>query len=211
MSDIFDLFKKIESKNKFTNSSIEYIIVGLGNIGKEYENTRHNIGFRAVDEIAKAKNVSINRAKFKAMCAECVIADKKVLLLKPTTYMNLSGDAVQEAMNFYKVTPDKIIVFSDDISISVGSVRIREKGSAGGHNGLKDIIAKIGTDNFTRIKLGVGERPNRDYDLADWVLGKFSEEDNKVYSTFLDKSTQMCETIINDGIDKAKNMFNKTV
>ena len=210
MSDIFDLFKKIETKKEVSSGSIEYLIVGLGNIGKEYENTRHNIGFRAVDEVARAFNVSINRSKFKAMCGECTVAGKRALLMKPTTFMNLSGDAVSEAVNFYKLKPENIIVFSDDISISVGSVRIREKGSAGGHNGLKDIIAKIGTDSFTRVRLGVGERPNRDYDLADWVLGKFSDSDNKIYAELLTVAPKICETLIVEGTDKAKNLYNRT-
>ena len=155
------------------SSQAGWIIVFLGNPGMKFENTRHNVGFMAGDELAKKLNVKIDRAKFKALVRQVEIGGEKVLLMKPQTYMNLSGDAVREAMAFYKIPIDHVIVISDDVSLPVGKLRIRRSGSAGGHNGLKDIIAKCGGDGFPRVKVGVGEKPHPDYDMADWVLSAF--------------------------------------
>ena len=175
MSNIFDLFRKIESPAD--NRPISRLVVGLGNPGATYDGTRHNAGFIAVDAIAKAQNASPFRLKFRALVSECVIGDERVLLMKPETFMNLSGEAVGEAAGFYKLAPEQVVVLCDDISFAPGALRIRRKGSAGGHNGLKSIIAHLGSDAFVRFRLGVGEKPNPAYDLADWVLGKFPKED----------------------------------
>ena len=175
MSNIFDLFRKIESPAD--SRPISRLVVGLGNPGANYEGTRHNAGFIAIDTIARAQNASPFRLKFHALVSECVIGDTRVLLMKPETFMNLSGEAVGEAAKFYKLSPEQVVVLCDDISFAPGALRIRRKGSAGGHNGLKSIIAHLGSDAFVRFRLGVGEKPNPAYDLADWVLGKFPKED----------------------------------
>ena len=175
MANIFDLFRKIESPAD--SRPISRLVVGLGNPGANYENTRHNAGFIAVDAIAKARNASPFRLKFHALVSECVIGEERVLLMKPETFMTLSGEAVGEAAGFYKLAPEQVVVLCDDVSFASGALRIRRKGSAGGHNGLKSIIAHLGSDAFVRFRLGVGEKPSPDYDLADWVLGKFSKED----------------------------------
>lgn len=175
MANIFDLFRKIESPND--SRPISRLVVGLGNPGASYEGTRHNAGFIAIDAIAKAQNASPFRLKFHALVSECVIGDERVLLMKPETFMNLSGEAVGEAAKFYKLAPEQVVVLCDDVSFAPGALRIRRKGSAGGHNGLKSIIAHLGSDTFVRFRLGVGEKPSPAYDLADWVLGKFSKED----------------------------------
>ena len=175
MANIFDLFRKIESPND--SRPISRLVVGLGNPGASYEGTRHNAGFIAIDAIAKAQNASPFRLKFHALVSECVIGDERVLLMKPETFMNLSGEAVGEATGFYKLAPEQVVVLCDDVSFAPGALRIRRKGSAGGHNGLKSIIAHLGSDTFVRFRLGVGEKPSPAYDLADWVLGKFSKED----------------------------------
>ena len=171
-----DIFASI-SKPKA--GPIEYVIVGLGNPGIQYEGTRHNVGFMVLDYIAKQCNVSIDRMKFKGMTCDTTLNGKRVLLLKPMTYMNLSGDSVRDAMNFYKLTPDRVIVVYDDISLQPGKLRIRLKGSHGGQNGMRSIIEQCGTDTFPRIKMGIGEKPNPGWDLADWVLSKFSTQELK--------------------------------
>ena len=169
-----DIFASI-SKPKA--GPIEYLIVGLGNPGIQYEGTRHNVGFMVLDYIAKQCNVSIDRMKFKGMTCDTTLNGKRVFLLKPMTYMNLSGDSVRDAMNFYKLTPDRVIVVYDDISLQPGRLRIRLKGSHGGQNGMRSIIKQCGTDTFPRIKMGIGAKPNPGWDLADWVLSKFSTQE----------------------------------
>ena len=176
MASIFDLFKKIENSST-SGGKITHIVAGLGNPGAEYEKTRHNAGFMAIDKIAEDAGVKISRLKFRALTAEASLGGARVLLMKPETYMNSSGDAIAEAAAFYKIAPENIIVLHDEISFDVGVMRIRRKGSAGGHNGLKSIIAKLGSDNFPRIKIGVGQKPHPDYDLVSWVLGKFPDSD----------------------------------
>ena len=176
MSDIFDLFKKIEKQNTEVGS-VTHIVAGLGNPGAEYEKTRHNAGFMAIDRIAEDAGVKISRLKFRALTAEANISGVRVLLMKPQTFMNSSGEAIGEAAAFYKIPPENIIVLHDEISFDVGIMRIRRKGSAGGHNGLKSIIAHLSSDAFPRIKIGVGQKPSADYDLVSWVLGKFPEAD----------------------------------
>ena len=181
MADIFELFKKI-STDETTKSlgNVEYIVVGLGNPEKVYERTRHNAGFMAIDAIASRLGVRLDRAKFSALVGEAVIADKRVLLMKPQTSMNLSGNAVIEAARFYKIEPRNIVVLSDDITLGVGRLRVRRKGTHGGHNGLRSIEARLSSQEYQRIKIGVGAKPHPDYDLVNWVLGNFSSEDMNI-------------------------------
>ena len=187
--------------------SVEYIVVGLGNSGTKYENTRHNAGFIAVDNLAQKLGVKIDRIKYKSLVTTCKIEDKKVLLMKPSTYMNNSGLAVVEAMNFYKIPPENVIVLFDDISLDVGKMRIRRKGSDGGHNGIKNIIYLSGSDKFPRIKIGVGHKPEK-WDLADWVLSRFSEAELKSLTETADKACDAVSLMINGQTDKAMNLFN---
>ncbi len=180
MANIFDLFKKIESGNDTKNDTPpEFLIVGLGNPGSKYENTRHNAGFMFLDYLAGRCSCSINRSKFKSLCADTNIGGKRVILMKPQTFMNASGEAVIEAANFYKIPAEKVIVISDDVTLDVARLRVRRKGSHGGHNGLKNIILHLGTDNFPRIKIGVGQKPHPDYDMIDWVLGSLTADEIK--------------------------------
>ena len=197
------LFKKKEPMS----SSVGYIVVGLGNSGTKYEGTRHNAGFITVDRLAEKLGVKIDRIKYKSLCTTCTIAGQKVLLMKPSTYMNNSGLAVTEAMNFYKVPPERVIVIFDDISMDVGRLRIRRKGSDGGHNGIKNIIYLSGSDQFPRIKLGVGNKPEK-WDLADWVLSRFTESEYKSLTEAADKACEAVELMIDGQTDKAMNRFN---
>ena len=207
MSDIFDLFKKIEKKED--RSPITHIVAGLGNPGAEYKDTRHNAGFLAIDYIADSVGVKIDRAKFKALVAEATIGGARVLLMKPQTYMNSSGEAIGEAATFYKIPPENVIVLHDEISFEPGLFRIRRKGSAGGHNGLKSIIAHLSSEAFPRIKIGVGQKPSPDYDLINWVLGKFSVDDlNKIKNEF-ESISKSVELMVNGKIDEAMNKFSK--
>ena len=189
-------------------SGAEWLIVGLGNPGDQYENTRHNVGFRALDELAETANVSVQKLKYKALTNTATVSGCKVLLMKPVTYMNLSGEAVGEAARFFKIPPERVIVLSDDTSLPVGKLRIRKSGSAGGHNGLKSIIQHLGTDAFPRVKIGVGEKPHPDYDMADWVLGKFPPADKKVIDEMVQKAAKAVEYYIKDGPEKAMGKFN---
>ena len=185
-----------------------WLVVGLGNPGDKYENTRHNVGFMVADELAERQKVPVQRLKFKALTNLVTISGEKVLLMKPVTYMNLSGEAVGQAAAFYKVPADHVLVISDDTALPVGRLRIRKGGSAGGHNGLKSIIQNLGTDQFPRLRLGVGEKPHPDYDLADWVLGKFAGEDKKAMEAAVQRAADAVECLIQDGPDKAMNRFN---
>ena len=187
---------------------VSWIIVFLGNPGPRYEMTRHNAGFMAADAMAKEKNVNINKARFKALTATCDIGGESVLLMKPQTFMNLSGDAVAQATKFYKIPPERVIVVSDEISLPIGKLRIRTKGSAGGHNGLKDIIAKLGTDAFPRIRIGVGAPPHPDYDMADWVLSSFKNQDAEDMLAAAERAAQAAQCYITQGADRAMNRFN---
>lgn len=187
---------------------VSWLIVFLGNPGPRYEMTRHNAGFMAADAMAKEKNVNINKARFKALTATCDIGGESVLLMKPQTFMNLSGDAVAQAAKFYKIPPEHVIVVSDEISLPIGKLRIRTKGSAGGHNGLKDIIAKLGTDAFPRIRIGVGAPPHPDYDMADWVLSTFKNQDAEDMLAAAERAAQAAQCYIAQGADRAMNRFN---
>ena len=189
---IFDIFKKLdEEKAAKASQPIEWIVVGLGTPGATYDNTRHNAGFRALEGYCARSGQKIDRMKFKALAGEGMLGGKRVLFLKPQTFMNLSGEAVRDAASFYKIPPEHVIVLSDDVSLDVGTLRVRAKGSAGGQNGLKNIIYHLNSEDFPRVKIGVGKKPRPDYDLAAWVLGKFPAEDQKA----IDKA---CEDAVNE-------------
>lgn len=195
-------------KKDFSGGSIEYIVVGLGNPGRQYEGTRHNAGFISLDYIAAELGVKVNRIKFKSTVGEAVISGKRCLLMKPSTFMNLSGQAVTEAMRFYKIPPQRVVVISDDISLDVGKIRIRRKGSDGGQNGLKNIIYLSGSDEFPRVKVGIGKKPHPDYDLKDWVLSRFTEKDKKLIAERLPDIKGAVERIVAGEIDEAMNLYN---
>lgn len=185
-----------------------YIIAGLGNPDKKYEKTRHNIGFDVIDALADKYNISMTEKKHKALCGTGVVDGVKVLLVKPQTYMNLSGESLVEAVDFYKIDPEcELIVIFDDISLAPGNIRIRKKGSAGGHNGIKSIIAHLGTQNFMRIKVGVGEKP-QGWDLADHVLGRMSAEDRSKAEEAIRDAIAAVSLMVHDNVDGAMNEFN---
>ena len=186
----------------------DYIVCFLGNPGPRYAATRHNIGFMTADACEKAEGCAITKQRFKSLTGECSVDGKKLLLMKPQTLMNLSGEAVSQAAKFYKLPPERIIVVSDDVSLPVGKLRVRGKGSAGGHNGLKNIIALIGSDAFPRVKVGVGQKPSPDYDMADWVLGTFKNEDAVIIAEAVKRAWDAVKCIITDGVDTAQNRFN---
>ena len=184
------------------------MLVCLGNPGDQYDNTRHNVGFMVADQLGERYRLPIQKLKFKALTNIFTISGEKVLVMKPVTYMNLSGEAVGEAARFYKLPPERVLVISDDVSLPLGKLRIRKGGSAGGHNGLKSIIQHLGTDQFPRIKVGVGQKPHPDYDMADWVLSKFAGEDLKTITEAIRKAADAVECLIQEGPDKAMNRFN---
>lgn len=187
---------------------VEYLIVGLGNPGEKYQNTRHNAGFLTIEYIAQKCGVKIDRLKFKALTADAVLAGKRVLLLKPQTFMNLSGQSVQEAMAFYKIPPEKVIIIFDDISLAPGKLRIRKKGSDGGHNGIKNIIYLGGSDAFPRIKMGVGAKPRPEWDLADWVLSEFSKDEQKQLFEAIEHAYLSAELMVQNKTEEAMNKYN---
>ena len=189
-------------------SGAQWLVVGLGNPGDKYENTRHNVGFLTVDELAERARVPVQKLKHRALTNTVELGGAGALLMKPITYMNLSGEAVGEAARFYKIQPDHVLVISDDVSLPLGRLRIRTGGSAGGHNGLKSIIQHLGTDQFPRVKIGVGAKPHPDYDMADWVLSKFAGEDLKTITEAVKKAADAVECYIKDGPDRAMNRFN---
>ena len=185
-----------------------YLIAGLGNPGKEYEMTRHNIGFEALDYMADQYHKKINHLKFKALYEEIAVGGEKVFLVKPQTYMNLSGESIREFSAFYKIPPEHIIIIHDDISLAAGRVRVRKKGSAGGHNGVKDIIAKIGPDQFPRIKVGVGAKPEN-WDLADYVLSRFSQGERRLVDEAAAESVEALALMVQGRIEEAMNLYNR--
>ena len=190
------------------NKSDMWLIAGLGNPGLQYEKTRHNAGFMAADRLAEKHGAQFNKHKSEAVYADFKIGDNRILLVKPQTYMNNSGRAVSALLNFYKIPTDRLIVMFDDITLDIGKLRLRRKGSHGGHNGIKDIIELTGTDDIMRIKIGVGERENRDYDLKDWVLGKIPTEQMTDFNNSLNRAALSAEEIITRGIDSAMNKYN---
>ena len=207
MSNIFDLFKKIETQKDTTPVSV--IIAGLGNPGAQYVKTRHNVGFVAIDYIAEKLGVRIDRAKFHALVTEAKIGNVRVLLMKPETYMNNSGVAIGEAAAFYKIPPERVIVLHDEISFEPGIIRIRRKGSAGGHNGLKSIIAHLASEEFPRVKIGVGKKPSPDYDLADWVLGKMPKDASDAVEARNEDILGAVRLITEGKIDDAMQKYSK--
>lgn len=205
---IFDVFDRISKNSAAPKGKTEYIIVGLGNPGLEYEGTRHNAGFFTLDVLAEQLGESINRLNFKGKTADVMIGEKRCLLLKPTTYMNNSGESVVQALQFAKLDTDRLIVIYDDISLEPGKLRIRRKGSHGGHNGIRSIIELTGKEDFQRIKMGVGKKPHPDYDLAKWVLGKFSKEDTAALKTAADNACECIKLMVQGKTDEAMNKFN---
>lgn len=208
MSNIFDLFKQIEKKSDAPSGNITHLVVGLGNPGEKYVKTRHNVGFLTMDYIADKLNIKITRVKFKALVGEGDINGKRVLFMKPQTFMNNSGEAVREAADFYKIPVGNIIVIFDDISLQPGKMRIRQKGSDGGHNGIKSIIYHLNSNEFPRIKIGVGAKPNPEYDLADWVLGNITKEDTEATINCIEKAYSALPYMIDGNTEKAMGMFN---
>lgn len=204
---IFDIFKNIE-KEREPQGAVEYIVCGLGNPGTQYENTRHNAGFMAVDTIAEKLGAQVKKLKFKSLTADVNLGGKRCLLMKPTTFMNNSGEAVEEAMSFYKLPPEKLLVLYDDISLDVGRLRIRRKGSDGGHNGIKSIILHLNSDAFPRVKIGVGKKPHPDFNLADWVLSAFKKDEGEALESALAKAADAAELIVCDKTEEAMNRFN---
>lgn len=190
------------------SGGISWLVVFLGNPGTKYEMTRHNAGFMAGDAMAKAQGAAINRSRFKALTGTCDIGGETVMLMKPQTFMNLSGEAVAQAVSFYKLAPDHVIVVSDEVALPIGKLRIRTKGSAGGHNGLKNIIALLGTDQFPRIRIGVGAAPHPDYDMADWVLSSFKGKDAEDILAAAARAAEAVECYITKGGDRAMNLYN---
>lgn len=205
---IFDIFDRISSNSQTGGGKIEYVIAGLGNPGMEYEGSRHNAGFFVLDTLAKQEGTDINRLKFKGKTGEAVIGGKRCLLLKPTTYMNLSGESIVQALDFYKLDTDRLIVVYDDISLEPGKLRIRRKGSHGGHNGMRSIIDLTGKDDFPRVKIGVGKKPHPDYDLAKWVLGKFSKEDSEKMKQSAENACECIKLMVQGKTDEAMNKHN---
>ncbi len=195
-------------KKAFATGPVEYIVVGLGNPDRKYENTRHNAGFIMIDFIAEQIGSKINRVKFKSVVGEGNICGSRVLLMKPSTYMNNSGEAVVEAMNFYKIPAENVIVLLDDINLDVGKMRIRSKGSDGGQKGMRSIIYLSGKDNFPRVKIGIGKKPNPEYDLASWVLSKFTKDELKTLEKIAENSYEAVKLIIQGKTDRAMNLFN---
>lgn len=194
---------------KFGGSGgVSWLLVCLGNPGREYAETRHNVGFLTADRLAEKTGAKIDRLKFRALTGTVELGGEKVLVMKPQTYMNLSGESVGEAARFYKLPPEKVLVISDDVALPVGKMRIRANGSAGGHNGLKSIIQHLGTDAFPRIRVGVGAPAHPEHEMVDWVIGKFSPAERKELDGMLDKAAEAAECLIREGVQKAQNRFN---
>lgn len=207
--DIFDLFRRIETKKDSASGTVSFLIVGLGNPGEKYDRTRHNVGFSMIDALAKKLSVGVKNARYHALIGECEIGGVRAVLMKPQTFMNNSGEAVGECARFYKIPPERVLVLCDDISFAPGRMRIRRRGSAGGHNGLKSIIAHLSSEDFPRIKLGVGNKPSPDYDLADWVLSRFSKEDEAALDAMTENVLAAIEQIARGDIDGAMTRYSK--
>ena len=206
---VFDIFKKLEAgRAPEPMGAVEYIICGLGNPGAQYEDTRHNIGFMTIDTLCEKYSLSCKKLRFKSLTCDAMISGKRCLIMKPTTFMNNSGEAVTEAMAFYKIPPERTIVVFDDISLEPGRLRIRRKGSDGGHNGIKSIIYLSGSDAFPRIKMGVGAKPNPEYSLADWVLGRFKKEDGEKLEQCFANAVSCLELMVGGKTDEAMNKYN---
>lgn len=198
----------LNRKKQFNGSSYDFIIAGLGNPGSKYEMTRHNAGFLALDLLAIEEGFNIKKLKHHSLVADVKINGKKCLVMKPQTMMNNSGEAIGEAARFYKIPAENIIIVFDDVSLDVGNMRIRRKGSAGGHNGIKSIIAHLSSENFPRVKIGVGKKPTAEYDLADWVLGRFPREQEKALKSALENAVNAVKLIVDGKTDEAMNLYN---
>lgn len=201
------LFEKWKT-NRSPSGAPEFLIVGLGNPGPKYEFTRHNAGFLCMDLLAQQLGVKIDRIKFKSVVADVAIEGSRCILMKPQTFMNNSGEAVRDAANFYKIPPEHIIILFDDISLPTGKLRIRRKGSDGGHNGIKSILYLLGSDQFPRIKLGVGAKPRPDYDLADWVLSTFQKDELSRMKEAMEKACEAVPLLVREETDRAMNLYN---
>lgn len=193
---------------KTSSNAVQWLLVCLGNYGRKYENTRHNIGFLAAERLIEKRDLRCNRLRFKALTEVIDFGGEAVLLMMPQTFMNLSGEAVGEAARFYKIPPEHVLVISDDVSLPLGKLRVRGNGSAGGHNGLKNIIAHLGTDQFPRVKVGVGAPPNPEYDMVDWVIGGFTKEERKIVDAAIDRALDAAECVIEKGVTEAQNRYN---
>ncbi len=191
-----------------SSGGVGWLVVCLGNPGKQYENTRHNIGFMTADELERREGVKVNKLKYRALTGEMKIGGERVLVMKPQTYMNLSGEAVKLAGAFYKIPPERVIVISDDVSLPLGKLRIRANGSAGGHNGLKNIIQHLGTDAFPRIKVGVGAPNHPEHEMVDWVIGNFTPAEKKVVAEAVSRAADAIACLIEKGVSEAQNKFN---
>ncbi len=202
---MFDRFRK---KTYASVGTPEFIVVGLGNPGRKYTLTRHNSGFLCVDMLSEKLNFRVDKLKFKSLIADTTIGGHRCIVMKPQTYMNNSGEAVRECANFYKIKPENIIVIYDDISLDVGKLRIRRKGTDGGHNGIKSIIYHLNSDQFPRIKVGCGKKPHPDYNLADWVLSEFKKDEQKALEPALENACKAIELLLDNQIDKAMNLYN---
>ena len=210
MADIFELFRKLSSEQQpALSGSVTHLVVGLGNIGNQYDGTLHNVGFALVDYMAKQHGFRTDRIKFKSTCGEAMIGGHRVLFLKPGTYMNLSGQAVVEAAQFHKIPPENIIVVSDDVSMAAGRLRIRLTGSHGGHNGLRNIIYLLGSDQFPRIKIGVGDKPHPDYDLADWVLGTLKGEERALVDQAIANAEEALDLLVAGEVEMAMSRYSR--
>lgn len=207
---IFDVFARLENEKKQQTAAgpVAWLVVGLGNPGSKYDGTRHNAGFRALEHYCAKSGQKIDKIKFKSLIGEGQFGGARVLFLKPQTFMNLSGEAVRDAAAFYKIDPSHIIVLSDDISLPVGRIRVRAKGSAGGQNGLKNIIYHLNSDQFPRVKIGVGAKPHPDYDLADWVLSRFTADEQESINHAAERAMQAAEEIVKNGPASAAQLFN---
>ncbi|MBS5670600.1 MAG: aminoacyl-tRNA hydrolase [Oscillospiraceae bacterium] len=192
----------------FSKPSADWLIVGLGNPGRQYDRTRHNAGFRAMEALARRLGCPLDRVKFQGRMGQCAHGGQKLVLLLPQTFMNLSGNAVAEAVRFYRLPPERVLVLCDDISLEPGRLRVRGSGSAGGHNGLKSIIARLGSQDFPRVKIGVGAKPHPDYDLADWVLSTFSQQEEKALAPIWDQAGEAALAVLTLGVEQAASRFN---
>ena len=191
-----------------SKSTYDFVVAGLGNPGDEYKATKHNVGFMVIDKFAENNNANFKKSRFNALVADCKIGEKRVLLLKPLTYMNLSGEAISKALNFYKISPENLVVICDDINLDAGKIRIRKKGSDGGQNGLKNIILNLKTQEFKRIRIGIGAKPHPEYDLKDWVLSNFSKEAKPQIERAINLGSDAIEAIIKKDADFAMSHFN---
>ncbi len=202
------MFNRFRKKTYASVGTPEFIVVGLGNPGGKYTLTRHNSGFLCVDMLSEKLNFRVDKLKFKSLIADTTINGHRCIVMKPQTYMNNSGEAVRECANFYKIPPERIIVISDDTSLDIGKMRIKRKGSDGGQKGLRSIIYHMNSDNFPRVKIGVGKKPHPDYDMADWVLSEFKKDEQKVLEPVLENACKALELMLDNQIDKAMNLYN---